>query len=167
MNNQTEIVSETLEYSMTIWKKHFTAVLAMGLLAIALCDSVVAQEESWGNLKGRIIVEGEIPTPADIALSGDDKQYCIDTGKEFKERSLIVGDEGGLQNAFVMMYFGRKDRNRPAVHPSYSTDENVLLENSDCRFEPHAIFLRTGQTLELKNSDRIGHNCHVVTMKNE
>lgn len=127
-----------------------------------------AQEPGWGHLTGKIIVEGTIPEVAEIDLSTDDKQYCIDTGQKFTSRELLIGSEGQLKDAYVMMYFGRGDRKRPEVHPSYDEDSApVTLDNINCRFEPRAIFVRSGQAIEFKNSDRIGHNCHVVTMKFE
>ncbi|MGI9517396.1 MAG: hypothetical protein ACR2NP_10135 [Pirellulaceae bacterium] len=130
---------------------------------------VRAQEEGWGHLTGRIIVDGAIPEPADLTVGTDDRAWCVNTGETFKDRSLIVSSEGGLEHAYVMMYFARSDRNRPDVHPSYeeSKEQTVVLNNENCRFEPRAVFLRTGQTIEFKNSDAIGHNCHVVTFANE
>ena len=41
-----------------------------------------------------------------------------------------------------------------------------MLDNKDCRFEPHVAFVQTGQTLVLKNSDTVGHNSNVATLKN-
>jgi hypothetical protein len=34
----------------------------------------------------------------------------------------------------------------------------VVLDNTGCRFHPHVVLLRTTQTLDIKNSDPIGHN---------
>ena len=66
-----------------------------------------------------------------------------------------------------MMYL--KGTDPPAVHPSYeeAKQEPVVIDNINCRFTPHALFVRTGQTLRMKNSDNIGHNCHVNTFNNE
>ncbi len=150
--------------------------LALGLALLVLAWSgtnLMAQEadevEGWGHLNGRIIVEGAVPEPAELTVGTDDRAWCVNTGEGFLDRSLIVGSNGGLQDAYVMMYFGRSDRKRPAVHPSYEAlkQEMVVLNNENCRFEPRALFLRTGQTIEFQNSDAIGHNCHVVTFGNE
>jgi plastocyanin len=137
--------------------------------ALQLSSSVSAQQEGWGNLTGRIVVQGEVPKPAELKIDTPDRNYCIATGQSFEDQSLIVGGNGGLRDAYVMMYFGRGDENRPSVHPSYneSSSTSVALNNRNCRFEPHAIFLRTGQAIEFKNADSIGHNCHIVTMGNE
>ena len=58
-----------------------------------------------------------------------------------------------------MVYLAR-DKN-PAIAPSYeaTAKDVVVLDNKNCRFEPHVVVLRTTQTLDiLKNSDPIGHN---------
>ena len=35
------------------------------------------------------------------------------------------------------------------------------------RAPPHAVFVQTGQTFKLKNTDDVGHNCHIVCFNNE
>ncbi len=139
------------------------------LTPMAILSAANAQEPGWGHLRGKIVVAGEMPVPADLKIDTADRNYCIATGQTFKNRSVIVGKEGGLRDAYVMMYFGRGDDKRPAVHPSYddSVKKSVALNNEKCQFEPRAVFLRTGQPLEFQNSDSIGHNCHIVTMGNE
>jgi len=42
----------------------------------------------------------------------------------------------------------------------------VVLDNKDCRFEPHVSFVQVGQPLVIKNSDSVGHNSNVATVKN-
>jgi len=141
--------------------------LVTGLADTGLAD-LAAQDSGWGHFTGKIVVDGEVPTPADLTLSTDDQRYCEDTGEEYKSRDLLVGSENQLQDVYVMMYFGRRDRKRPEIHPSYAEDEGkVTLDNVNCRFQPRAIFVQTGKSIEFKNSDRIGHNCHIVTMNFE
>ena len=143
--------------------------LACAGLTILANHSHVQAQESWGHLTGRIVVQGTVPSPEELTIDTNDRQYCLSRGERFTDRSLLVGDAGGLQHAYVMMYFARGDNNRPAIHPSYeeAKKQSVVLNNEECRFQPRAIFVRPGQTLEFQNSDTIGHNCHVVTMKNE
>lgn len=152
----------------TMLQKGLLSPLALFLgLSLLTPNGVKAQESGYGHLKGRIVVTGEVPAAEEIALSTDDKQYCIDNGKPFTSRKLLVGPDGQLKDAFVMMYFGRSDKKRPEPHPSYKDAPPVVLDNVNCRFEPRAIFVRKGQEIAFKNSDRIGHNCHVVTMNFE
>lgn len=149
----------------------FAIELVMVTAIFAGCwgDPALAQETGWGHLTGRIVVVGALPEPDPLDLGTDDRAFCVATGKSFVDRSLMVGADGGLQNACVMMYFARGDDNRPQVHPSHAeaAKKSVEINNKDCLFEPCAVFVRTGQVLTLKNSDAIGHNCHIVTMGNE
>lgn len=145
------------------------ASTAIMVIALAGWASDLMAQEGWGHLTGKIVVTGDAPEAEALRIDTNDRAYCINTGEEFLDRSLVVGAEGGLQDAFVMMYFGRGDDKRPAIHESYAetTATPVELDNKNCRFEPHAIFVRTGQAIRFTNADTIGHNCHIVTMANE
>lgn len=128
--------------------------------------SVATQDGEWGHLTGRILVTGELPElePENI---NKDMDTCLAEGDPPNDDNLIVGNDGVLKDVFVMMYL--KGSDPPAVHPSYDEAKNipVVIDNSECRFVPHALFVRTGQTFRMKNSDDVGHNCHVKTFANE
>lgn len=127
---------------------------------------IAAQEGQWGHLKGRIKVEGELPAiPAEAV--DKDPNVCMKDGWAPLDDNLVVNKEGYLRDAFVMMFL--KPGSVPEVHPSYDEkkQQTLTLDNVNCRFQPHALFLRTGQTLTMKNSDDVGHNCHIITLKNE
>ena len=49
---------------------------------------------------------------------------------------------------------------------SAAAGQKPELDNKDCRFEPHVQFVQTGQELVIKNSDTVGHNSNVATVKN-
>ena len=42
-----------------------------------------------------------------------------------------------------------------------TASDEVVLDNKDCRFEPHVAVVRTSQKLALKNSDPVGHNSKI------
>ena len=135
------------------------------LIASLHSDSINADEDGWGNLKGRIKVTGELPEIATETIDKD-QPTCLAGKPAPKDDNLLVSKDGGLRDAFVMMYL--KDE-KPKVHPSYEQDAKtpVSLDNKQCRFKPHAMFLRTGQPLTLKNSDDVGHNCHIILFNSE
>lgn len=128
--------------------------------------STVNQEGEWGHLTGRFLATGTLP---EIAKENVDKDQdsCLSDGEAPDDDNLIVGEGGVLKDVFVMMYL--KGSDPPAVHPSYEAKKAVpvVIDNVQCRFVPHALFVRTGQTLRMKNSDDVGHNCHVKTFNNE
>jgi plastocyanin len=164
----TESMTHEMTSGMNIRRLILFAAAVLSFLACETGTSF-AQDGEWGHLTGKILVDGAVPEPAELTLGTNDRDYCISTGEKFQDRSLLVGPDSGLQHAYVMMYFERGEENRPAIHPSYeeSVANAVALDNVNCRFEPRAVFVRTGQSIEFKNSDPIGHNCHVVTMGNE
>ncbi len=163
---------------------YFWNQLALLVAAFSLCFGIAsggiltAQEKTdaqekpvdngpvWATLKGRILVEGDIPASPNEAVDKD-QGICVVDGQMPKDDNLIVSDEGGLRDMFVMMYL--KDDEKIPVHPQYENPDAkpLLLDNVRCRFEPHAMFVRTGQKLLLKNSDEVGHNCHIITFGNE
>jgi plastocyanin len=42
-----------------------------------------------------------------------------------------------------------------------------VLDNKNCRFEPHVVVLKSGQTLVVKNSDKTGHNASFPFFNND
>ena len=124
------------------------------------------QDGEWGHLTGRFIVAGDLPEIPTEDISKD-KDTCLADGDPPLDDNLLVGEDGTLKDVFVMMYL--KGTDPPAVHPSYEELKNtpVVIDNINCRFTPHALFVRTGQTFRMKNSDDVGHNCHVKTFANE
>ena len=122
-------------------------------------------QQGWGHLKGKIIVEGDVPKAKALDLS-QNAEGCFTDGKKPVSEDIIVGKNGEFKDVFVMMYL---KGDKPAVHPSYEEQKNnsIVLDNKNCVFSPHTLFIRTGQKLELKNSDEVGHNCHSKLFNNE
>ena len=115
--------------------------------------------EGWGHLKGKFLVKGA-PAAKKIEVAGNDAAYC---GKfDLHEEEVVVGDNGELANVVLTLNIGRGDE-PPTPHESYAADAEaaVLMDNKDCRFEPHITLLRTSQTLDIKNSDTVGHNTKI------
>ena len=42
----------------------------------------------------------------------------------------------------------------------------LLLDNRNCRFQPHAAVLTTGSTIEAVNSDSVSHSVHLYGLRN-
>lgn len=147
--------------------KKVVSIVVSFLLGCCVATAFAQEVEGeWGNLQGQIFLTGDVP---EIPLENIDKdqQVCL-TGDPPKDDKLIVGDNGELKNVFVMMYRRSSDP-EPAIHPSYeeARQKPAVIDNVQCRFVPHAVFVQTGQPLVLKNSDEAGHNCHIITFQNE
>jgi len=115
-------------------------------------DAAAEGPVEWGTLHGVFKFAGQPPTPAPIAATKD-PEVC---GKHpLVNESITVGPGGGLANVILFLRTPKVP-----VNPEYdkTAKDEVLLDNKNCRFEPHVLAMRTTQTLLIKNSDPIGHN---------
>ncbi len=138
------------------------------LVAKAGGGAAVAVQEAkkrtgWGTLKGRFVFDGPAPMPAALAVNKD-LEVCGQ--HKLYDESLVVGSDGGLAN--VVLWLKANKLAADDIHPDYAAEEKAerLLDNKDCRFEPHVLPLRVGQTLLIKNSDAVGHNTNAALTNN-
>ena len=121
-----------------------------------------AKAADWGNLKGRLVFEGDAGTPPKINVNKD-VEFC--SKHNLVDETLSIGEKDGLQNAFIYVYVKRGKS--VDIHPDLEAPggDVAILDNKGCRFEPHTILVRTGQPLEIRNSDQgIGHNTNAQTL---
>jgi hypothetical protein len=139
------------------------AVMGALLFVTLMSASVTAAE--WGNLTGQFIYDGDPPKPPAAKITKD-KECC---GKHnVIDESLLVNPENrGIRN--VIVFLVTDEGAELPVHESYQESENdeLLLDNDKCRFNPHVLLLRTSQTLKVGNSDPIGHNAKIDTFERE
>ena len=134
----------------------------VALVMIVAADNALAQE--WGSLKGRLVVDGSVGDPTAISVTKD-TEYCGQ--HNLVEETIVVGENSGLTNAFVYLYLKRGKS--VDIHPDLTSPSGdpVVLDNKGCRFDPHVVVVRTGQQLEIKNSDPgVGHNTNAQLLSN-
>ena len=131
-------------------------------VALALVLTVPAvHADEWGTVTGRFVFKGDAPSAAELKADKD-AEVC---GREklFSE-DLVVGADKGIRNVVVFV----RDKGvkvNPEVEKATKANP-VEIDNKGCRFEPHVVFVQTGQELVIKNSDTVGHNSNVMTIKN-
>lgn len=130
-----------------------TALAIFGALAIGH-----AAAADWGTLKGRFVFDG--PPPAGATLDVNKDLECCKV--KHKDESLVVSPDGGIANVVVYLKTDLK-KAKLGVHPDYdaSADDQVVLDNHTCRFEPHVLAMRTSQKLLVKNTDDCSHNTNI------
>ena len=136
-----------------------SAIVGPAVLLAATC--VAARGEEWGSIKGRFLLGGDAPSA--VAIKADkDVEVC---GKhKLVSEELVVGSDKGIANVVVFV----RDKGIK-VHPDAAAaakSEKAVLDNKDCRFTPHVVLVQTGQPFVIKNSDTVGHNSNVATVKN-
>lgn len=116
--------------------------------------------DGWGTIKGRFVYGGPAPTQTPLSITKD-VQFCGQ--HNLLEEALVVGPEGGVANVVVFL----RTRN-PKVHESYEEKikQPAVLDNRNCRFEPHVLLVHTSQPVEILNSDPVAHNTNVQFQRN-
>ena len=88
---------------------------------------------------------------AEKIVPDKDVAFC---GKHplFRENVVVDPATKGVKN--VAVYLLAAPGKKVAVHPDYekTAKDEVLLDNKNCRYEPHVLALRTSNTLVLGNS---------------
>ena len=134
----------------------------LGAAIIILLSGSHLDAQEWGNLKVRFAYDGEAPKAQLVDITKD-AAFC-GKFKPLDETLLVNAENNGIAN--VIVYVRTKD---VAIHPDYEklVKVPVKLDNKGCRFEPHVALLWTKRTLELGNTDMVGHNTAVSTFFND
>lgn len=123
-----------------------------------------AAQEPWGTIQGRIVWGGkEVKPRQPIAVKKDHNDYafCMKDGEFLDETWIIDPKTKGLKNTFIWLAPTAKD-GKLAIHPARAkiaaSDERVVIDQPICMFVPHALALREGQVLVVKNTSKVLHN---------
>jgi plastocyanin len=120
-------------------------------------NAKVLDGSKTGNVAGRVMVEGPLPSNAPVKMSAD--PYCLEQHPNGATFEHFVATDGGLENVFVYVsdkldyYF-----EVPATP--------VKLDQKACQYTPHVLGVRVGQTLAISNSDETLHNVHAMPETN-
>lgn len=111
------------------------------------------------TISGQVLFTGTAPEPEPILM--DAELVCQEKHPEgvFTE-TVVVNDNGALQNVFVYVKEGLGDLRFPVPQ------EGVVLDQEGCRYIPHVLGVQVGQDLIIRNSDGILHNIHPMPTTN-
>ncbi|MFH5805910.1 methylamine utilization protein [Alienimonas sp. DA493] len=140
------------------------AALAFGVAAHGpvLPRGAAAEPSAGGVLKGRLLFGGPAPEPGRVEVN---KDVDVCGPLQLVDDTLLVAEDGGLANAVIWLDV-RSSGRAPAAPATAAEPEPVVLDNVECRFEPHVVLLRTGQTLKITNSDPIAHQATAFLNRN-
>jgi len=143
----------------------FMNTLATRLAAVSLVGMLItpAAATEWAHLRGRIVYDGPPPVPKQLVVDKD-QDVCGQSATD--ERLLVDPTSHGVRNVVVVLQLARGESTE--VHESYqaTSEQQALLENKHCRFEPHVMLMRTTQKLEIRNSDPKGDAVKIDAIKN-
>ena len=141
-----------------------TAALA-GALCLGGAASARAAEE-YGTITGRFVVQGDVPELPPAVAKGDPnaKDPAVCAAQDLQNQSLIVDPATkGVANVFVYM-----PKAPDTIHPDLqeSQQKSIDFDQKNCQFIPHAMVVRTDQTVVVKSADPISHNTHTHPLRN-
>lgn len=137
-----------------------TVALVMGVLLMPVTRSARAADgPGWGTVEGRLVFGGPVPTPAKLDIDKD-KDHCLSKGPIFSDKLVVNEKNNGVRWAFVWLA-PEKGKKLPVKSSLKAVSkEPVVIDQPCCMFEPHALALREGEVLRVKNSSPIPHNVH-------
>ncbi len=123
---------------------------------------------AWGKVTGQVVFEGPADKiqPKEINVNKDE-QHCLSKGKLFEQKWVINPKNKGVRWAYVWLapdpHIRKPELSKfkpEQIHPSLQTikEKEVVMDQPCCLFEPHALAMREGQVLVIKNSAPVPHN---------
>ena len=134
-----------------------------GICGFVWVPSLARAQNAWGDVHGRVVLNGTDPVPKRNELKVDkDQEHCLSKGPIHSEERIVNEANRGVRWAFVWLAPLEKSGPPLAIHPSLKDikDKQVVLDQPCCAFTPHAIAIREGQDVVAKNSSPIVHNTH-------
>jgi len=121
-----------------------------------------AAASGFGTLRGKVVMQGTATKPEPLTEQARAKDaLCVKDGAIPNDK-LVIGEGNGVANVFIFL---PKAPAGVAVPPP--PDEPVKFDQKNCRFFPHALVLRTGQTLKILNDDALSHNTHTYATRSD
>jgi hypothetical protein len=112
-----------------------------------------------GNVSGRVAFEGSVPASTPVKLDSD--PACLRDHPNGLALDTVLVNEGGLENVFVYVKDGLDN------YYFETPTTSVTLDQKGCQYTPHVFGVRTGQPLEIVNSDATIHNVNAVAQVNQ
>jgi len=110
-----------------------------------------------GTIRGHVKLMGDAPGNAVIRMGRDPKCNQLNRGKLVVQELVAASKDGSLGNVFVKLEGNFPQTAAPAAP--------VVINQSNCLYQPRVVGARVGQTLEIKNADEVLHNVHSITTK--
>ena len=113
-----------------------------------------------GSIMGMVKLDGTPPKMKVINMSAEPACAKDHSNMPAMTQDVVPGDNGTLQNVVVYLQ---------GDFSKYKFDEPTTpatIDQKGCMYSPHVLALRTGQPLDVVNSDPVTHNIHPVPKDN-
>ena len=134
--------------------------------AALVCSGMVAQAQDWADVTIKFVLDGA--SPAGAADNAGADAFCAKQQIP-AERLVVDSASKGIANMVFMIDAKQTKLAKDQIHPSMRDvpETKPVLDNVNCRFIPHILPIRAGQTVEVKNSDSTSHNAKFVFFNND
>ena len=120
-------------------------------------QSVAPDAATLGSVGGVVKLTGKAPAPVKIDMSMD--PACgMSAGGDANMSEQYEVHGGDLANVYVYVKEGPK----AAFQMPAPFGPAVVMDQKGCRYTPHVVALRKGQSVEFRNSDITMHNIHTM-----
>ncbi|MCC9599787.1 methylamine utilization protein [Stieleria sp. JC731] len=149
-----------MKRSLSFFQRMIAAGCAVAAVSASVLTTPAAAET--GTLRMTFKLKGDAPK-AGVVNPNVDQAFC---GKNpIPDESLVVNaDNKGIQNVIVYVYTGRRGTELPKMKLEPVTH---VLANEDCRFEPHVLIAKKGDTIKVTNPDEVTHNANFQFFNNQ
>ena len=143
-------------------------LFVVGVVVVGM-ESARGGEAGYGTITGQFVLEGDAPEVELLVKEGDpaakDPAVCA-AQNVFSDELVIDAETKGIANIFV--YLPYKSARKLEIPPdlSSSKEKEVIFTQKGCRFIPHALIVRTDQTLVVKTEDACPHNTNASFFRN-
>ena len=103
------------------------------------------------TLTGKVNFKGEAPKIMPISFGAEKQCADLHGGKPVLPEDLVVNPNGSLKWVFVYIKEGAQPHTEVPAQPAE-------IDQNGCMFVPHAIAVRVGQKVNIKNGDPVLHN---------
>ena len=117
----------------------------------------VPRPGSTGVIEGQVVFAGETVPQATRVENTTDPEHC---GRWQSLEDIVISPENhGIKNVILAL------KDVPARQDYQPEPSKFILDNRDCRFQPHVGVLTTGSSIEAVNSDPIFHSVHLYGLR--
>jgi plastocyanin len=127
--------------------------------ALALSLAANSAQAQFADLEGQIVLDGDLPALKNKVEKGDaaakDPSVCAAEAIPYYNLTINPANKG---IADVFVYIRKATTIDPKLAAAPTTE--LVVDQKNCTFIPHAMVVRTGQQVVAKSQDAVPHNIH-------
>ena len=120
----------------------------------------------WGTLAGTFSLNGQPPTLAQLNVDKD-QGTCAPGGRVPPNEEVVLGSNNGIKNVLLFISSKLPQDDPNWEHEDYHAQKTgeVIFDQKACIFLSHVAAMRSTQTLKVLNSDNVGHNTKLDSIR--